>query len=250
MLAHIHRLPRLNWQRHHFARSIPRKSDMSRPLRLRHDERETGKHPFPRTGQRHGGDVDLRVLPQQNMMRKIDAVGSGEIHVRHRYVDAFDLAKRVAELELGHVLAAGKFCPARFGGDRLGIESRATTRTTILSGIDNCAAPLTRGQWPTWWLVDGGWWLVSSDSWRRHRIASFDACPACAAKRRRVLNLTPTTSTKHQPSSQPTKSPITNHQSLRMMVHVHRLNAHAARPRHSRQTHIRPAEESCLQPLE
>src|SRR5258708_36549711 len=101
------------------------------------------------------------------MMCKIEAVGSGEIHVCHRYVDAFDLAKRVAELELGHVLAPWKFCPARFGSDRLGIKSGSTTRTATLNGIDNCAAPLTRGLWPTWWLVDGSWWLVSGDSWRR-----------------------------------------------------------------------------------
>src|SRR5258706_4824861 len=130
MLAHIHGLARLNWQRHHLAWSIPGKSDMSRPLRLRHDQRKTGKHALPSSGQRHGGDVDLRVLPQQNMMRKIDAVGSGEIHVCHRYVDAFDLAKRVAELELGHVLAPWKFCPTRFGSNHLGIKSGATTRTT------------------------------------------------------------------------------------------------------------------------
>ena len=50
-------------------------------------------------------------------MREVDAVGSRQVHVGDRHVEAFDLAERIAELELGHVLAAGQLAPAGFAAD-------------------------------------------------------------------------------------------------------------------------------------
>ena len=46
-------------------------------------------------------------------MREVDAVGGREVDVGHRHIQAFDLAERIAKLELGHVLAAGQFAPSR-----------------------------------------------------------------------------------------------------------------------------------------
>ena len=52
----------------------------------------------------------------------------GQVHVGHRHVQAFDLAERVAELELGHVLPARQLGPAGFGGDRRNVQRRAAAR--------------------------------------------------------------------------------------------------------------------------
>ena len=104
-------------ERDHFAGGVAREGDVARAVRLHHDERKSGKHALPSGGERHGGHVHLRIFPQQNVMREVDAVGAREVDVGDRHVEAFDLAERIAELELGHVLAAGQFAPAGFAAD-------------------------------------------------------------------------------------------------------------------------------------
>ena len=67
---------------------------------------------------RHGGDVHLRVFPEQDVVREVDAVAGGEVHVGDRDIEALDLAGGVADLELGHVLAGGQLGPAAVRGGR------------------------------------------------------------------------------------------------------------------------------------
>ena len=62
MLAHIHRMARLDRQRDHLARRVAREGDVARALRLGHDQRHAGEHALPAALERHGGDVDLRDL--------------------------------------------------------------------------------------------------------------------------------------------------------------------------------------------
>ena len=106
MLAHVDGLAGLEGDRDQFAGIVLGKRDVAGALRLRHDQRQSREHALPAALERHGGDVDLRVLPQQDVMREVDAVAGGEIHVGDRHVQALDLAGGIAELELGHVLAA------------------------------------------------------------------------------------------------------------------------------------------------
>jgi len=49
--------------------------DVPGPLRLVHDQRQARQQTVPTPAQRHGRNVDLRVLPQQHMMSEVDAVG-------------------------------------------------------------------------------------------------------------------------------------------------------------------------------
>ena len=86
---------------------------MAGALRLRHDQRQTREQALPAAFQRHGRDVDLRVFPQQHVVREVNAVLRREFHIGDRDIRAFDLAERVSELDLRHVLAARQLRPAR-----------------------------------------------------------------------------------------------------------------------------------------
>ena len=96
MLAHVHLFAGLQRKRDHFTGRVAGESDMSRPLRLHHDERESREHALPSGCERHGGDVQLRIFPQQHVMREVDAVGSRKVDVGDRHIEAFDLANRIA----------------------------------------------------------------------------------------------------------------------------------------------------------
>ena len=133
MLAHVHFFAGLQRKRDHFAGRVARESDMAGSLRLHHDERQPREHALPSGSKRHGGDVQLRILPQQNVVREVDAVGSRQVDVGDGNVEAFNLAERIAELELGHVFAAGQFAPNRI---RCGYWELSLSRRNAGSSID------------------------------------------------------------------------------------------------------------------
>src|SRR4051812_20056050 len=76
-------------------------------------------------------------------MSEIDTILRGEIEIRDGHICAFNLAERVAELQLGHVLPAGKFGPARFSNDGPGVDRCATGRATNLCAIADMPTPGT-----------------------------------------------------------------------------------------------------------
>ena len=168
MLADIDGLAGLQWQRDQLAGIVLRKGDVPRTLRLRHHQRHAREHALPRASQRHHGDVHLRVLPQQHVMREVDAVLGRQLHVGNRHILAFDLAEGVAELQLGHVLAAWQFSPSGPRGRGRGFRRRcAASRTTQHSRVDGGMAPDARG------LRSGRF-----GSWSRRRRGSVMPAPA------------------------------------------------------------------------
>ena len=64
------------------------------------------------------------------MMREINAIAGGQIKIGHWNVSAFDLTKRLAKLDLGHVFDGGQFAPAGFGDDRPHIHLLTTIVAT------------------------------------------------------------------------------------------------------------------------
>src|SRR5438067_12795892 len=114
MLAHIHRLSGLNGERDQFAERVAREGYVYGAVRLRHDERQPREETFPSTLERHRADLHLRVHPEQDVMREIDSIIRRKVEIRDRHILALDLQRRVAELNLRHVLATGHLYPAGF----------------------------------------------------------------------------------------------------------------------------------------
>src|ERR1035437_5241357 len=103
--------------------------DVAGALGLGHDERQARKHSLPSALERHGGDVYLGVSPEQDVVREVDAVTGGQVHVGDRHILALDLAGGIANLQLGHVLARRQLGPAAFRGGGRQLESGAAVGT-------------------------------------------------------------------------------------------------------------------------
>src|SRR2546423_857255 len=112
-------------------------------MRLHHDERQPREETLPPTFERHRADSHLRLHPEQDVMREIDSIVRRKVEIRDRHVLALDLQRRVAELNLRHVLATRHLYPAGFRGDPLHIYGDATARTTELRSVALGVAPWT-----------------------------------------------------------------------------------------------------------
>ena len=125
VLADVDRLPRRQRQRDDVARLVPRERQPARALGLDHHQRQPGQLPPPRpAGQRHAGEADLRVLPQQQVVREVDPVAGGQLEIGHGDVRPLDLAERLAELELGHVADGRQLRPAGPGDGGPDVQRR------------------------------------------------------------------------------------------------------------------------------
>src|SRR5580704_6449904 len=98
-------------------------------------------------------------------MREVDAVGSREVDIGHRHVRAFNLAERIAKLELGHVLAAGQLSPAGFAANLRSSDVGPTARAAQLSGGDLGAAPGADR-----WSDGGCYWSLRGARRRLHGL--------------------------------------------------------------------------------
>src|SRR2546430_15975345 len=112
MLAHIYGLARLQRQGDHLAGRVTRKSNVTWALRLRHHQRHAGQQTLECSFHSHRRDGYLRIFPEQDMMREVNDVARGETDIGYRNVYALYLAKRVAELKLGHVFSSRQLRPA------------------------------------------------------------------------------------------------------------------------------------------
>ncbi len=65
------------------------------------------------------------VLPEQHVVLEEDGVAGRQVHLGHRHDLPFHLAGAGAELDLGHVLDAGRLAPARGADQVLDVEGRA-----------------------------------------------------------------------------------------------------------------------------
>src|SRR5438067_3431379 len=143
MLAHIHRLSGLNGERDQLAGRVARAGYVSWAVRLRHNERQPREETFPSTLERHRADFNLGVHPEQDVMREIDPIIRRKVEVRDRHILALDLQRRMAELNLRHVLATRHLYPAGFRDDSFHVHRDAAARTRNFSPLAHGVAPGT-----------------------------------------------------------------------------------------------------------
>ncbi len=196
-------------------------------------------------------------------MREIDAVFGRELHIGDGHICAFDLAERISELDLRHVLPARQLRPARLRDLFRHGKRCAAARAAGLAAGEWRAAPLAfpgvihrdrlrffRRDVPRRGLRSRRGINLGVHRWRsllgrglrglcvRRGRGTLDGRAAPNAEILAVADLRTTVYAEHKRSL------------FGVVMHVHRLDADASRPRHPRQRHVRAAEKARAEALE
>ena len=103
VLANVDRGARVQRDSEGLARGIATEGDPTRPHRVQHANGKACHHALPCAREAALRDADGRLLPQQLVVRKVDAVTCGEREVGHRNNCPLYLHGRVPALDPGHV---------------------------------------------------------------------------------------------------------------------------------------------------
>lgn len=143
MFAHVHSLSGLYRQCDQLAGRVAREGYVSGAVRLRHDERQASEETFPSTLERHRADLHLRVHPEQDVMREIDAITRRKVEIRDRHILALDLQRRMTQLNLRHIKASRHLYPAGLRGNPFHVYGDTAARTGELRPVARGVAPGT-----------------------------------------------------------------------------------------------------------
>ena len=112
MLARVDLHPRVEGQHDDLAGRVAADGDASRAARDRHDVRHAEERPLGPL-QVHDRERNVVALPEHAVVLEVHPLVRCEVDVDDRHDLAFDLARALVELDLGHVAQARRRAPAQ-----------------------------------------------------------------------------------------------------------------------------------------